>query len=76
VIVILIIGGLLVVAPGIFGIMSSALPINSTVNPQLAASASTINGIAGGGLSLTGVAFIGVCLAVMVAGFYAFTHRG
>ena len=62
IVVLVLIGSLLMVAPGFFGVMGSTVPINATLNPSLAVSQTTIGGIFSSGLSVAGVALFGIAV--------------
>ena len=70
IITIILVGSLFYVAPSILSTVSSSAPtVNSTLNPALAASRTSINAIAAGGLNLAAISVIMLGIGLMIAGF-------
>jgi len=70
VITFIIVAALFYVAPGVLAAVQAAAPtVNSTANPTLAASQTSINTIVAGGLNLSAIAMIMLGIGLMIGGF-------
>ena len=70
VITFIIVAALFYVAPGVLAAVQAAAPtVNSTSNPTLAASQTSINTIVAGGLNLSAIAMIMLGIGLMIGGF-------
>jgi hypothetical protein len=70
VITFIIVAALFYVAPGVLSAVATAAPtVNSTAQPALAASQTSINTIVAGGLNLSAIALIMLGIGLMIGGF-------